>query len=141
MKRVLLACLSLGTAFLGAAEGALVKGTDAKWGAHPFIKGGQLAVQSGDPTKGPSVLLMKFPKGLTIPAHTHTADETVTVLSGSAIFGSGETVDKARGTHLGAGGYLFIPGQSPHWAVVQKELVITVTMTQPADFHLCGAAR
>ncbi|MFZ1376489.1 MAG: cupin domain-containing protein [Geothrix sp.] len=141
MKRVLLACLSLGVLSLGAAEGALVKAADTKWGAHPFIKGGQLAVQSGDPTKGPSVLLMKFPKGMTIPAHTHTADETVTILSGSAIFGGGETVDKAKGTRLGAGGYLFIPGQSPHWAVVQQELVFTVTMSQAADFHLCGAAK
>ena len=29
--------------------------------------------------KGPSVVMMKFPKGTTIPAHWHTSGETVTV--------------------------------------------------------------
>jgi quercetin dioxygenase-like cupin family protein len=81
---------------------------------------------------------MKFPKGMTIPAHWHTSSETVTVVGGSGTFGSGETVDAAKGTELGAGSYLVIPGKAPHWAVVKEELVISVTLDKPADFHLCG---
>lgn len=119
-------------------ETVVVRAADVKWGDHPFVKGAQMCVQHGDPGKGPSVLLMKFPKGMTIPAHWHTSDEAVTVVSGSAVFGSGETVDASKGTELGAGSYIIIPGTNPHWAVAKSELVITATLTKPADFHACG---
>ena len=117
----------------------LTKAGEVRWGDHPFIKGAKLAVQSGDPGKGPSVLLMKFPKGMTIPAHTHTADETVTIVAGSGVFGDGETVDAAKGASLSRGGFLSIPGKAAHWAIVKEELVMTVTMSQAADIHFCGA--
>jgi quercetin dioxygenase-like cupin family protein len=119
-------------------ETVVVRAADVKWGDHPFVKGAQMCVQHGDPAKGPSVLLMKFPKGMTIPAHWHTSDEAVTVVSGSAVFGSGETVDASKGTELGVGSYIIIPGTKPHWAVATSELVLTVTLTKPADFHPCG---
>ena len=116
----------------------LVKASDVAWGPHPFLKGAFLAVQSGDPGSGPSVLLMKFPKGMTIPPHTHTASETVTLVSGSGLFGGGETVDAAQGMALGHGSFIAIPGGAPHWALAKEELVISVVMDRPADFHLCG---
>jgi quercetin dioxygenase-like cupin family protein len=97
-----------------------------------------LAVQSGDPAKDACVLMMKFPKGLTIPAHTHTASEVVTVVSGTALFGSGETVDLSKGTELSAGGFILVPSKSPHWAFAKEEFIITVTFSQAVDFHLCG---
>ena len=139
MKVVLLALLVAGAAFPSPPhEVALTRGQDIAWGEHPFIKGGMLAVQSGDPSKGPSVLLMKFPKGLTIPPHIHTSDETVTIVSGSGVFGGGELVDLKKGTELASGSYISIPGKSPHWAVVKDELIMTVSLNLPADFHLCG---
>ncbi|MBI3130746.1 MAG: cupin domain-containing protein [Acidobacteria bacterium] len=121
-----------------AAGPKLVKAADVAWGPHPFIKGAFLAVQSGDPGAGPSVLLMKFPKGMTIPAHTHTAQETVTLVSGSGLFGGGETVEAAKGAALGRGSFITIPGGAPHWAIAQEELVISVVMDRAADFHACG---
>lgn len=136
--KLALCVLLASVAILPSGDPVLVKAADVAWADHPFIKGGKLAVQSGDPSKGASVLLMKFPKGLTIQPHTHTSDETVTVVSGSGVFGSGETVDLAKGTELGAGSYLFIPGKAPHWAVAKEDLVITVTLNLAADFHLCG---
>lgn len=139
MKPALLVLLAAGAILPAFAQTAtMTKGADVKWGDHPFVKGGFLAVQSGDPGKGPSVLLMKFPKGMTIPAHTHTADETVTVVSGAAIFGGGEKVDPAKGTLLRSGAYINIPGKAPHWAIVKETLIFTVTLNQAADFHLCG---
>lgn len=124
-----------------ARESVLVKAGAVKWADHLFVKGAKMCVASGDPAKSGAVVLMKFPKGMTIPAHWHTSDETVTVVSGSAIFGSGETVDAAAGTELGAGSYLVIPGKNPHWAVVKEELVFTVTFDKPADFHACGEGK
>ena len=116
----------------------VVKAADAKWGDHPFVTGAKLCVQSGDPAKGPSVLMMKFPKGMTVPAHWHTSDETVTVVSGVGVFGTGETVDEAQGTEVRAGSYAVIPGSNPHWAIAKEELVISVALDKPADFNACG---
>jgi quercetin dioxygenase-like cupin family protein len=143
MKSVLALIAAAVVAAAGFSQGSpketvVVRAADVKWGDHPFVKGAQMCVQHGDPAKGPSVLMMKFPKGLTIPAHWHTSDEAVTVVSGSAVFGSGETVDASKGTELGAGSYITIPGTNPHWAVVKSDLVITATLTTPADFHACG---
>ncbi len=122
----------------GAQEPVVTKAADVKWGDHPSVKGAFLAVQSGDPAKGACVLMMKFPKGLTIPAHTHTASEVVTVVSGTALFGSGETVDLSKGAELGAGSFILVPGKSPHWAYAKEEFIITVNFSGAVDFHLCG---
>lgn len=119
-------------------ETVVVKAANIKWGDHPNVPGAKMAVQSGDAAKGPSVVLMKFPKGMTVPAHWHTSNETVTVVSGSGVFGSGETVDATKGSELGSGSYIVIPGKNPHWAIVKDELVITIALDKAADFHLCG---
>lgn len=118
-------------------ETVVVRAADVQWGPHPFIGGAKMAVQSGDPSKGPSVLLMKFPKGMTIPAHWHTATETVTVIGGVALLGSGETVNAAKGTEVGPGSFAVIPGKNPHWAIAKEELVISVALDKAADFTAC----
>ena len=124
---------------LAAQTPKLVKAADVAWGPHPFLQGAFLAVQSGDPGTGPSVLLMKFPKGMTIPPHTHTASETVTLVSGSGLFGGGETVEAAKGAVLGHGSFIVLPSGAPHWALAKEELVISVAMDRAADFHPCSA--
>ena len=120
---------------------AVVKAADVKWGDHPYIQGGKMCVQDGDPAKGPSVLMMKFPKGMTIPAHWHTSDEIVTVIAGSVVFGSGEKADESKGTLLSSGAYAIIPGKSSHWAVVKEDLLFTAALNRLADFHLCGEGK
>jgi quercetin dioxygenase-like cupin family protein len=120
-----------------AQESVVTKAADVKWGDHPSVKGAFLAVQSGDPAKGACVVMMKFPKGLTIPAHTHTASEVVTVVSGTAIFGSGVKADPSKGTELSAGSFIEVPAKSPHWAIAKEEFIITVNFSQAVDFHLC----
>lgn len=117
----------------------VVKAANVKWGDHPYVQGAKMCVESGDPAKGPAVVMMKFPKGITVPAHWHTSDETVTVVSGAATFGTGETIDASKGTEVGPGSYAIIPGKSPHWVITKEDFVITVTLDKPADFHLCGA--
>src|SRR5258706_433643 len=42
-----------------------------------------LAVESGDPTKGPSVILFKATAGCMFPWHWHTPTEQVMIVSGS----------------------------------------------------------
>jgi len=138
MKITLIAILSAVALSSSVAQDPVVtKAADVKWGDHPNLKGAFLAVQSGDPAKGACVVMMKFPKGLTIPAHTHTAGEVVTVVSGTAIFGSGTKVDPSKGAELSAGGFIQVPAKSPHWAIAKEEFVITVNFSQAVDFHLC----
>ena len=120
-----------------AQEPVVTKAADVKWGDHPSVKGAFLAVQSGDPAKGACVVMMIFPKGLTIPAHTHTASEGVTVVSGTAIFGSGVKADPSKGTELSAGSFIQFPAKSSHWAIAKEEFIITVNIGQAVDFHLC----
>ena len=138
MKTALLAILCVVAGAQDAAKDPVVTRTaDVKWVDQPSVKGGFLAVQSGDPSKGACVVMMKFPKGLAIPAHTHTASEVVTVVSGSAVFGSGTKADLSKGVELGAGSYIQVPSKSPHWAFAKEEFVITVNFSQAVDFHLC----
>ena len=138
MKITLIAILAAVALSPRATQDPVVtKAADVKWGDHPSVKGAFLAVQSGDPAKGACVVMMKFPKGLTIPAHTHSASEVVTVVSGTAIFGSGTKADPSKGTELGAGSFIQVPAKSPHWAVAKEEFIITVNFSQAVDFHLC----
>ena len=138
MKISLIAILAAVALCPRAAQDPVVtKAADVKWEPHPSVKGAFSAVQSGDPSKGACVVMMKFPKGATVPAHFHTANEVVTVVSGTALFGSGETVDLSKGAELGAGSFIQVPAKSPHWAFAKEEFVITVNFSQAVDFHLC----
>lgn len=139
MKLLLIALLAAVPVLPCAAQDPVVtKAADVKWGDHPSVKGAFLAVQSGDPAKGACVVMMKFPKGLSIPPHTHTASEVVTVVSGCAVFGSGVTADVSKGAELGAGSFILVPSKSPHWAFAKEEFIITVNFSQAVDFHLCS---
>src|SRR5882762_3355670 len=42
------------------------------------------AVQSGDPTKGPSIIYSKMTAGCTIPWHWHTPNEHLMMVTGTA---------------------------------------------------------
>lgn len=122
-------------------EAAAVKASDVKWVDHVAIQGAKMCVLSGDPSKGPSVILMKFPKGMAIAPHWHTSGEVITLVSGKGVFGMGETADVAKGTELGSGAFILMPGKVPHWAQATEEFVISVTLDKAADFHLCGEAK
>src|SRR5271163_3552675 len=57
---------------------------DAKFAAIPNAPDCfTIAVERGDPTKGPSVILAKFAPGCVAPSHWHTPSETAMVASGS----------------------------------------------------------
>jgi quercetin dioxygenase-like cupin family protein len=116
----------------------IVKAANVKWVDHPSLPGAKMAIETGDPAKGPAVFMLKFPKGMTIPAHWHSAMETATIVSGFAVFGTGETVDAAKGTEVGVGSYMNIPAKSPHWAIAKEDLIVTVATDKATDFHLCG---
>ena len=69
------------------------------------------AVQSGDPSKGPSVILGKGSAGCLIPWHWHTPTEHVMIVSGSAKV---EMKESGKTEVLGPGGYAMMPSKHVH---------------------------
>ena len=69
-----------------------------------------MAVESGDPSKGPSVIVFKATSGCLIPWHMHTPTEHVMIVSGSA------KVEMKGGATaiLGPGGYAMMPSKHVH---------------------------
>ena len=56
-----------------------------KFGNHPALPAcATIAVQDGDPGAGPSIILIKFKPGCSIPWHWHTPNERLVIVSGSA---------------------------------------------------------
>ena len=124
--------------FLTAAVIALVSPASAQdtmttatpealtWKDNPAIpKGGQLAILVGDPTKAGGVVVQRvsFPANYAVPPHTHPYAETVTVISGSVGFGSGEKLDKT-GQMAKAGGFLANPAKHTHYVWTGSEPAI-----------------
>ncbi len=105
------------------------------WAPGPATlpKGTQIVLVSGDPSKtGPFVLRLKLAPNTTIAAHRHATAENVTVLTGSFRHEVGERVDKTKGTEVDAGGFVYLPGMTPHslWTG-DAETIIQVAGTGP----------
>jgi quercetin dioxygenase-like cupin family protein len=113
----------------------IVQAKDVPWEDAPgMVKGVKTVLQYGDPKVGPYIILLKFPKGIVNPSHYHTADEAVTILSGTMVTGEGETIDDAKGKDVSAGGYFIIPGRTPHWGkVTGDDVVLTRLGNGPRD--------
>src|SRR5262252_3303335 len=117
---------------------------DIQWGDAPPVlpPGAKLAVLYGDPGKTALFILrLKLPNGYKVPAHSHPADENVTVLSGSFSMGMGEKFDAAKMKAYGPGSFLVMPATSHHYAMTRGETIVEVagmgpfgiTYANPAD--------
>jgi quercetin dioxygenase-like cupin family protein len=70
-----------------------------------------ISVQRGDPSKGPSSILLKAASGCKIPWHWHTAAEHIVFISGS---GKMQMKDDAQPSAVKPGDYVFLPGKHTH---------------------------
>jgi quercetin dioxygenase-like cupin family protein len=95
-----------------------------------------MSVQRGDPSKGPSVILLKFKPGCVVPWHWHTASEQLILVSGA---GKAQMKDGQPAT-VHPGDYLYLPGKHVH----QFTAVTAVTMfdlpSGPFDIHYVDPA-
>jgi quercetin dioxygenase-like cupin family protein len=69
-----------------------------------------VAVLHGDPTKGPSTLLLNFTAGCAVPWHWHMANESLVLVSGT---GEAQMKD-GQPMAMKAGDFLFLPGEGIH---------------------------
>ncbi|MBF9029017.1 DUF4437 domain-containing protein [Rhodobacterales bacterium HKCCE3408] len=108
----------------------------AEWAPAPPVlpAGAEIAVLSGNPfAEGPFVLRLRFPAGYDVPAHIHSGDELITVISGEFNIGHGEAMDRDAGTLLTAGGFVEMPAGHPHFAWTSSETIVQIHGPGPFD--------
>ena len=109
-----------------------------QWGPAPPVlpAGAELSVLEGNPAaKGPVVMRLKMPADYAIPAHWHTMDERVTVLSGSFRIGMGDKLDRTRSETLAPGGFVSLPAKMHHYAWTSMPTVVQLNLEGPFDIH------
>ena len=89
------------------------------------------SVLSGDPTKGPSIILGKLADGCTIPWHWHTPNEHLMLVSGVARL---EMKDGKPFT-LRAGGFAKMPSRHVHQFRCEQACLLYVYSDAAFDIH------
>lgn len=94
-----------------------------------------VSVLRGDPTKGPSTLLLKFTPGCRVPWHWHTANESLVLVNGT-----GEAQMKnGQSMAMKAGDYLYLPAKGIH-RFTAKSVAYLYDMPEGAfDIHYVDA--
>jgi len=94
--------------------------------------GAMVAVLEGDPSQeGFFTMRIKMPDGYRVPAHFHSKQERVTVLSGVLNLGHGETFDPKQTKALPAGTYSSMPPGMRHFAYMTGETVLQLSTIGP----------
>jgi quercetin dioxygenase-like cupin family protein len=96
-----------------------------------------LAVESGDPHKGASIIVFKGTAGCIIPWHWHTPTEHVMIVSGSAKV---EMKDGGATAVLGAGGYAMMPSKHVHQFTCTSACTAFLSSDSAFDIHYVDAA-
>ncbi len=121
-------------------EDAPQKGTiqisppDVKWADAPLTMpaGTMIAVLEGDPKKeGIFTQRLRVVAGAVVRPHKHPREERVTVLSGAAFVGFGDTVDKPKAKKFPAGSFYVNPAGVHHYVFFEEETVLQITGLGP----------
>jgi hypothetical protein len=122
----------------GGASGnqGFITPEDINWSAAPpsMPAGAKIAVLQGDPGKpGPFVMRLMVPAGYKIPPHWHTQDESLTVISGTFHFGTGDKLEASTSHALTPGSFHFLSGKDHHYLVADSQAVIQINGSGPFD--------
>lgn len=126
-----------GTALVASA--AMPGGTvvlapgDMHWtAAPPPVRGQMLTTLSGNPTgTGEAAIRVRMTDGFVNLPHYHSHPEYITVLSGSLLFGFGDTIVKSKATRLPAGSFIMVPTGVHHWSIAQGVTVEQINGLAP----------
>lgn len=89
------------------------------------------SVQSGDPTKGPSIIFARIPAGCSIPWHWHTPSEHLMIVSGVARM----EMKDGKPLTLRAGGFALMPSQHVHQFRCEKACQLYIYSDVAFDIH------
>ena len=110
---------------ISAEEYTSVMQKNIKWQDAPSIgPGAKSAVIDGDPkSTGLFVMRLMLPPNTTIRAHTHPANENVTILSGTLYFVAGDKPDPKAAKAFGPGSYFSIAQGKPMVAYTKDKQI------------------
>ena len=141
-----LAIRSAFTAFVVAMSGSAFAADNAAASAAPMAKNlseqkfahfpdtpdcSSGTVLSGDPGKGPSLMLLKVSNGCVIPWHWHSSDEHVMLASGSGTM----DMKDAKPVAVHSGAYAMMPGHQVHQFTCHSACVLFLKSDGVFDMH------
>jgi hypothetical protein len=94
-------------------------------------------VESGDPGSGPSLILMRFAPGCSVPWHWHTPNEHAMVVSGALQI---QMKGDPAPVTLGPGDYALAPAKHAHQAKSTGRTTIFLSSDGPFDIHYVDAS-
>ena len=74
---------------------------------------------------------IRMPKDYRIPPHTHPKPEIVTVISGTARLGMGETADRGKAQVLPTGSFFALSPGMAHYFMTDEDTVVQINSTGP----------
>lgn len=93
----------------------------------------QISVVHVDPNTHATQLFIRTPKTMHIPMHWHSANETHTMILGSAVF-----EHEGKREKLGPGGFNYIPSKMAHQAWTSEGSVVFITVDGAWDVNWTG---
>ncbi|HEY3352911.1 MAG TPA: hypothetical protein VGQ83_06655 [Polyangia bacterium] len=95
------------------------------------------AVEHGNPTTGPSTLLIKLSRGCVLPSHWHTYKEELMFVSGTAKL----EMPGVPTQPVTAGGYTLLPAKHHHQLTCQSgDCMLFAAVAGPFDIHYIDKA-
>ena len=89
--------------------------------------GARMVLLHGDlDEKGTLALRLEVPAGYEVPPHWHPADENVTILEGTVVFGMGDKIDPKVEKALPPGGFFRMPAKHRHYARAETDAVVQI---------------
>lgn len=125
------------TSFLAAQNMGVVSPSTSKFANLPGLPTCMtVSVLHGDPSQGPSTLLLKFTPGCSVPWHWHTANESIVLASGT-----GEAQMKGeQPMTMKAGDYLFLTAKGIHRFTAKSAVYLYDMPEGTFDIHYVDAA-
>jgi len=113
-----------------------VAAEQVRWFTPPYYTDGRQRAQLfGDSSQGgPWIDRVRIPAGKHVGAHTHPQDELVTVIEGTWYIGAGDKYDPTKLKGYGAGSFIVIPADIPHF-VGAKETAVVVQLYGAEKFR------
>lgn len=120
----------------GGAQAMSTRFEDVKWETMLPELGNespQISILRVDPKTNATQLLVRTPKKLHVPFHWHTANETHTMILGTAVF-----EHDGKREELGPGGFNYIPAKMQHQAWTSEGSVVFITVDGAWDVNWVG---
>jgi quercetin dioxygenase-like cupin family protein len=99
--------------------------TEVKFEPDDDVKCLASTVESGDPAKGPSTIILKAPPNCLVPWHCHTAEEQLIVVEGNVR----TEMDGMPQRVLGPGGFAAMPSKAKHQFSCQSKTACVMFVT------------